>query len=112
VAIEISNRLSADKALKIREICNDPETEMCLLAERAFLRELKGGCSIPVFGNGKLIENKVHFTAGIISLDGQKVIKVKESQKNESPEELGIKLANRILSQGGKEILDSIKAHL
>jgi hydroxymethylbilane synthase len=112
VAIEISNQLSADKASKIREICNDPETEMCLLAERAFLRELKGGCSIPVFGIGKLIENKVHFTAGIISLDGQTVIKVKESQKNESPEELGIKLANRILSQGGKEILDSIKAHL
>jgi hydroxymethylbilane synthase len=106
VAIEISNKLDKTKACEIREICNDPETEYCLLAERAYLRELKGGCSIPVFGNGVLVENKVLFTAGIISLDGQKIIKVKEIQ------ELGIKLANRILSEGGKEILENIKAQL
>lgn len=112
VAIEISNKLDEKKASRIREICNDPETEQCLLAERAYLRELKGGCSIPVFGNGILVENKVHFTAGIISLDGQKIIKVKEIQKNETPEELGTKLAIRILSEGGKEILESIKAQL
>jgi hydroxymethylbilane synthase len=112
VAVEISNKLDGNKASRIREICNDPETEQCLLAERAYLRELKGGCSIPVFGNGILVENKVHFTAGIISLDGQKIIKVKEIQKNETPEELGTKLAIRILSEGGKEILESIKAQL
>lgn len=112
VAIEISNKLDEKKSAIIREICNDPETEQCLLAERAYLRELKGGCSIPVFGNGILVENKVHFTAGIISLDGQKIIKVKEIQKNETPEELGTKLAIRILSEGGKEILESIKAQL
>jgi hydroxymethylbilane synthase len=112
VAIEISNKLDKSKASEIREICNDPETEHCLLAERAYLRELKGGCSIPVFGNGVLVENKVLFTAGIISLDGQKIIKVKEIQKNESPEELGVKLANRVLSEGGKEILEKIKAQL
>ncbi len=112
VAIEISNKLDEKKSALIREICNDSETEQCLLAERAYLRELKGGCSIPVFGNGILVENKVHFTAGIISLDGQKIIKVKEIQKNETPEELGTKLAIRILSEGGKEILESIKAQL
>jgi hydroxymethylbilane synthase len=112
VAIEISNKLDKSKAKAIRNICNDPETEQCLLTERAFLRELKGGCSIPVFGNGKLIDGKVHFTAGIISLDGKKIIKASETQKNENPEELGIKLANRILSGGGKEILEKIKAQL
>lgn len=112
VAIEISNKLDTKKASRIREICNDPETEQCLLVERAYLRELKGGCSIPVFGSGILVERKVHFTAGIISLDGQKIIKVKEIQKNETPEDLGTKLAIRILSQGGKEILESIKAQL
>jgi hydroxymethylbilane synthase len=112
VAIEISNKLDKSKAEVIRNICNDVETELCLLTERAFLRELKGGCSIPVFGNGKLIDGKVHFTAGIIALDGKEIIKASETQKNETPEELGIKLANRILSGGGKEILEKIKAQL
>ena len=96
----------------MREICNDSETERCLLAERAFLRELKGGCSIPIFGNGKLVHQKIEFTCGIISLDGKTMIKFKETQKNESPEELGIELANRLLAQGGREILEKIKAQM
>lgn len=112
VAIEISNKIDPEKASKVREICNDIETETCLLAERAFLRELKGGCSIPLFGNGKLIDQKIHFTAGIISLDGQKILKYKVIQTNETPEELGKNIAIRLLSEGGKEILEKIKAQM
>lgn len=112
VAIEISNNLDKNKADVIRTLCNDIETEKCLLTERAYLKELKGGCSIPVFGNAKLQEDKIHFTAGIISLDGKEIVKTTEIQNNESPTELGIKIANIILANGGKEILEKIKAQL
>jgi hydroxymethylbilane synthase len=112
VAVEISTKLEERKATKIREICNNLTAETCLLAERAYLRELKGGCSIPVFGNAILVDNKVKFTAGIISLDGKEIIKESLTQENESPEELGIIMANLILNKGGKEILENIKAQL
>ncbi|MCP9769119.1 hydroxymethylbilane synthase [Lacihabitans sp. LS3-19] len=112
VAIEISNNLDKNKADVVRTLCNDLETEQCLLTERAYLKELKGGCSIPVFGNAKLLEDKIHFTAGIISLDGKEIVKTTEIQNNESPAELGIKIANIILANGGKEILEKIKAQL
>jgi hydroxymethylbilane synthase len=51
VAIECAKSLDPIKKAKIRELCNHTETEQQLLAERAFLRRLQGGCSIPVFGN-------------------------------------------------------------
>ena len=112
VAIEISKNLSSEKKEMLRKVCNEPTTEKCLLTERAFLKKLQGGCSIPVFGNAKMIDENIEFTAGIVSLDGKELIKEKMIQKNESSEELGIKMAEEILSKGGDEILKSIKANL
>jgi hydroxymethylbilane synthase len=112
VAIEISNKLDKTKAAKIRELCNDPVTEQCLLTERAFLKELKGGCSIPVFGNAKFQNEKLVFEAGIISLDGKEIIQEKIIQEDETPEQLGIRTAKLILGKGGKEILEKIKTQL
>lgn len=112
VAIEISKNLSPEKKEILRKVCNEPTTEQCLLTERAFLKKLQGGCSIPVFGNAIMNDGKIEFTAGIVSLDGQKLIKEKMIQKNESPEELGIKMAKEILSLGGEKILKAIKENL
>lgn len=112
VAIEISKNLSREKKEMLRKVCNEPTTEQCLLTERAFLKKLQGGCSIPVFGNAIMNNGKIEFTAGIVSLDGQELIKEKMIQKNESPEELGIKMAKEILSLGGEKILKAIKENL
>ncbi len=112
VAIEISKNLSPQKKEMLRKVCNEPTTEQCLLTERAFLKKLQGGCSIPVFGNAIMNNGKIEFTAGIVSLDGQELIKEKMIQKNESPEELGIKMAKEILSLGGEKILKAIKENL
>jgi hydroxymethylbilane synthase len=112
VAVEISNNLDMAKAAKIRELCNDPVTEQCLLTERAFLKELKGGCSIPVFGYAKLLNEKLVFEAGIISLDGKEIIHEIIMQENETSEQLGVRAAKIILDKGGKAILEKIKNQL
>lgn len=112
VAIEISKNLDPSKAQAIREVCNDLQTEKCLLTERSFLKEINGGCSIPVFGNAVLKNNKIEFRAGIISLNGQEKIYLEKTQTNETPEELGKLVAIEILGNGGKEILETIKSQL
>ncbi|EIM78675.1 porphobilinogen deaminase [Nitritalea halalkaliphila LW7] len=48
VAVEAATSLDPALREKIRRACNHPETEQRLLAERAYLRVLEGGCSIPV----------------------------------------------------------------
>lgn len=112
VAIESSVDIEPEKAAIIRKTCNDPVTETCLLTERAFLKKLQGGCSIPVFGNARADGDTITFTAGIISLDGSEIIREITNGPSDRPEELGVKTAELVLEQGGDKILEKIKSEL
>ncbi len=108
VAIECSGQLDSQKKEKVRELTNDPKTELRLLAERAYLRKLEGGCSIPVFA----LADDEKLTGGIISLDGKELIHETIFIDNNNPEEAGIALADRVFSLGGDRILKKIKNDL
>ncbi len=116
VAIEAAKSLSDKKRTAIRNLVNDDVTEKCLIAERAYLRKLQGGCSIPSFGwciaeeiNGELALN---MTAGIISLDGKTIVKKNDSKPALEAEQLGEDLAEQVLSNGGNEILEGIRNNI
>ncbi|MBX9850167.1 MAG: hydroxymethylbilane synthase [Cytophagaceae bacterium] len=109
IAIESSDTVSSQKREQIRKLINDEETENCLLAERAFLRTLQGGCSVPVFALARLEGNKIHIEGGIISLDGKRVIREKMTGEKSAADNLGTILAEKIFVSGGKEILEDIK---
>lgn len=109
IAIECHKKLAFDKKEVIERWVNHPQTEDCIRAERAFLKTLEGGCSIPSFGYALLEGNTITLKAGIISLDGQQVIKVKRAAPAEDGKELGKSIAMEVLTTGGKEILDEIK---
>ena len=112
LAVEMALSLSGDKKDKVRKIINDPLTEKKLLAERAFLRKLKGGCSIPAFANAQLIGDQISLQAGIFSLDGSEVVKESATGSKDDPESLGRSLGEKILDNGGKQILDAINKEL
>lgn len=78
------------------------------LAERAFLRELEGGCQVPIGVSTKLDENILTLTGLVASIDGQRLIKDTVTGAAESAENLGIELAQKLRQQGAKEILDEI----
>ncbi len=109
VAIEIANVLDTEKKEILRKTCNETETEFCLITERAYLKKLQGGCSIPAFGNAKILDGQISFNAGIISLDGNEEIKYHIIDKKENAELLGIKMAEKVLNAGGARILKTIK---
>jgi hydroxymethylbilane synthase len=122
VALECAKSLDSAKKAKIRELCNHAETEQQILAERAFLRRLQGGCSIPVFGlasvksyqlsvNSKQdAASQLEITGGLISLNGSEILK--ETITGNDPETIGVELAEKILSLGGDRILQEIRANL
>lgn len=112
LAIEIATSLDEKKKQKIREVINDPITEKRLLAERAYLRKLKGGCSIPAFANAQIDGGEISLTAGIYSLDGKKLIQKVSKGSLGEPEQLGAGLGELILSDGGKEMLEKINKEL
>jgi hydroxymethylbilane synthase len=112
VAIEVSRNLNPETRNQIIKACNHPETEKKLRAERAYLRVLEGGCSIPVFALAKMEKEEITLKGGIVSLDGQKRISIEVKGSSEEPEAIGEKLAEEVFALGGKEILDQIKSTL
>jgi hydroxymethylbilane synthase len=112
VAIEVANTLPIDKQQAIRQLTNHEPTEACLKAERAFLRRLEGGCSIPVFGLATWVGEDIELTGGIISLDGQQVLKETFTAKPAEVEQLGQQLAESLLAKGGDDMLVAIRQQL
>lgn len=112
IAIECHKKLDFAKKEILERWVNHPETEACVRAERSFLKTMQGGCSIPVFGYAHFEGGIVTLKGGIISLDGQKVIKSKRSSVVENVKELGESVAQEVLRNGGADILRSIKTQV
>ncbi|MCE6992814.1 hydroxymethylbilane synthase [Dyadobacter sp. CY323] len=109
VAIECSISLADDKKTKLKDLLNHSDTEICLRTERAFLKRLQGGCSIPVFALATLHHEQIDISGGIVSLDGNELIRRTQSGSISFPEELGTALADELLDAGADKILREIK---
>jgi hydroxymethylbilane synthase len=112
IGIEVHAETSPNIKQKVREIINNTETEADISIERAFLRTINGGCSIPVFAHISRTNQSKIFTAGIVSLDGKNCIRISENVNKTSTEQLGIEVAEKLLLSGGKEILNQVKLQL
>ena len=109
IAIEVHESLPAEKTTLIRKSLNHKATEICLLAERSYLKAVEGGCSIPVFALARIDKAGLHIAGGIVSLDGKERISRKLSGGLEDAEKLGEQLAQEVLSLGGNKILKDIR---
>lgn len=110
VAIEVHKELEQAKKEAVRKAVNHAPTETRLLAERAFLRKLQGGCSVPVYGLAHLrSDEELEITGGVIALDGQTRINITEKGHPSAAETIGHLLAERVIAAGGARILKEIK---
>lgn len=91
---------------------NHKESEICVHIEREFLKVLEGGCTAPIGALAKVLDNHVHFHGALFSLDGTKKIEVEKSVEIRDIENLGKEAAMEILTNGGKELMASIKSVL
>ncbi len=112
IAVECARNLGAALKNRIKIALDHPATHACLLAERAFLHTMEGGCSIPSFalatfdGTGAL---RLH--AGIISLSGEEYVDETQTAPAADAQALGVAVAEAVLARGGREILASIREH-
>ncbi len=109
IAIECSDGLDAEKKAMVRACLNNLDSESCLLAERAYLRKLEGGCSIPAFGLAVLENEVLTLTVGLASLDGTTILRKTEQAPRKDAVQLGERLGNYILENGGREMLAEIR---
>jgi hydroxymethylbilane synthase len=79
-----------------------------VLAERALLKTLEGGCQVPIGALAEVKSNGIFINALVGSLDGNLTFRKKIRGSKKNPEEVGRRLANDLLKAGAKTILDEI----
>lgn len=109
-ALGIECRAGDTEILNIIKTLEDAPTAHRCLAERAFLRELEGGCQVPIGVNTVLDNDRLTLTGLVASLDGQTLIKESIAGKAAEADAMGTTLAKQVRSQGAQAILDEINA--
>jgi len=87
-----------------------PQTRDRCLAERAFLRDLEGGCQVPIGVNTEINGDELTLTGIVASIDGTKRVQDTVCGSIYEPEQIGSELAQRLRQQGAQDILDEIFA--
>lgn len=82
-----------------------PPTRIAVTGERAFLARLEGGCMVPVAALGQVTGDSFTLEALISDLNGKRCLRDRISGPAGDAWSLGTELAERLLSQGGREIL-------
>ena len=106
LGIEIN---SANKRVwEIIQSVNDEITFSAVRAERALLKELEGGCQVPIGALAEVMVNGLYLDAMVGSLDGSITYRKKVRGSKLNPEKLGKSLAKDLKKAGAKIILDDI----
>jgi hydroxymethylbilane synthase len=84
------------------------ETRLAVESERAFLSRLEGGCQVPIAAHARIVGAQVYLTGLVAEVDGSVLLRENMTGSVDKHEELGVQLAERLLDQGGREILENI----
>nr|XP_020476399.1 porphobilinogen deaminase isoform X1 [Monopterus albus] len=133
-ALAVEVRAKDTDILEMVSVLHDPDTVLRCIAERAFLKRLEGGCSVPVAVHTEVKDSQLYLTGAVYSLDGSDSLKdtmqtsITAADKSleevdervqrvgvtatkisgevkARAERLGVDLADLLLSKGAKEIL-------
>jgi len=107
-ALGLEVRRDDHDTISLLDFLNHKPTEITVRAERAFLKELEGGCQVPIAAFALLNSNKVHLRGMVAEIDGSRIIRDEISGNMHQAEEMGINLAKRLLDAGAGEILSRI----
>jgi len=84
------------------------ETRLAIESERAFLSRLEGGCQVPIAAHAKIVGDQIDLTGLVAEVDGSVLLRENVTGSVDKHEELGVQLANQLLEQGGRKILEDI----
>lgn len=83
-------------------------THQAVHAERAVLRRLGGGCQVPIAAHAIVEEGQLRLQGLVANLDGTRLIRAQTHGAAADPESLGAAVAEDLLRQGARDILDAV----
>lgn len=109
-ALGIICRADDENTRELLRVLDHEETHLATTAERALLRELEGGCQIPIAAIAQVEGNHLKLRALIASIDGKCVVRGETEGNRADAVALGRSLARDLLGRGGRAILDELRA--
>ncbi|ASB47698.1 hydroxymethylbilane synthase [Alkalitalea saponilacus] len=110
-AVTIEIREGDEEIYPIIDAINHLPTWYQVMAERAFLRTMEGGCQVPVACFSEVADGNMKMRAMVASLDGRIIVKdVMETTLDEATEK-AIEMAFSMLDAGAEKILESIRGN-
>lgn len=95
-------------AFDIIQSIHDENTYAAVLAERALLKALEGGCQVPIGAFAQVKPNGLYLDGMVGALDGSVTFRKTVRGKKSDAVKLGKSLAKDLLKAGAKEILNEI----
>lgn len=107
-ALGIETRIDDLAVNELIAVLHHEPTACCVQAERAFLARVGGGCQVPVAAHAVLKGETILLDALIGYPSGEAVYRDHSQGHKNDVVELGTQLAERLLDQGGKKILEEL----
>jgi hydroxymethylbilane synthase len=107
-SLAIETRAEDERVINFVKVLNHEESWLRAVCERAFLRELQGGCQVPIGAYAWIEGDRIKIKGFISDLEGERFLEGYEEGSLQEAEEVGKRLAQRLLREGGEEILKEI----
>jgi hydroxymethylbilane synthase len=108
-AIAIESRVKDQETSEVLEKLDDAETRTAIIAERALLSAVQGGCQVPLGAWARMERGELVMEAVVCSVDGAQYVRQKASAPPEQAAQLGEQMAKLLIAGGARDILEEVK---
>jgi hydroxymethylbilane synthase len=107
-AIAAECRLADNEAAEVLGTLDDAETRTAIIAERALLSALQGGCQVPIGAWARSELGEFVLEACVCSIDGSQYVKQRASGTPDQGVALGEHVARLLIEAGAQSILEEV----
>jgi len=107
-AIAVECRLKDTETADILAPLDDAETRTAIIAERALLAALQGGCQVPLGAWARIERDELLLEACVCSEDGVQYVKQRATAPPDQAAALGEHMARLLIEAGAQSILEEV----
>jgi hydroxymethylbilane synthase len=107
-AVAVECRLKDTEASEMVSRLDDAESRTAIIAERALLSALHGGCQVPLGAWARIERGELVLEACVCSADGVQFIKQRATAAPDQAAELGAHMAKLLIEAGAQNILEEV----
>jgi len=107
-AIAVQCRLKDREAEDLLALLDDAETRAAVIAERALLGALHGGCQVPMGAFARVEHGELAMDACVCSVHGAQCVRQHASAPPEQAAQLGEHMAQLLIEAGAQSILEEV----